>query len=86
MHAIMGIVYGAMVAWLVPVLWSWWQMPTGLVFQSSKVPAFLIVTLHLMAAGVFLSGVRDLYASLGGPHGHWPWPNLDNANGSQHAR
>lgn len=27
----------------------------------------------LMAAGVFLSGLRDHYASRGLPHGGWPW-------------
>jgi hypothetical protein len=30
-------------------------------------------TLSVLAAGVFLSGVRDLYASLGLPGGDWPW-------------
>jgi hypothetical protein len=27
-----------------------------------------------MAAGVTLSGARDLYAALGLPGGNWPWP------------
>ena len=26
-----------------------------------------------MAAGVFLSGLRDLYAALELPYGSWPW-------------
>ncbi len=26
-----------------------------------------------MAVGVFLSGIRDLYAALGLPGGAWPW-------------
>src|SRR6266404_4424084 len=30
-HAVMGILYGGMVANLLPVLVSWWSQPTGLV-------------------------------------------------------
>lgn len=29
--------------------------------------------LAVMAVGVFLSGLRDLYAAFGLPHGSWPW-------------
>ena len=76
-HAIMGIIYGAMTGWLVPVMWRWWQMPSGLVAWKPDVPGPLIAALLVMAAGVFLSGVRDLYAALGLPHGNWPWPMHD---------
>jgi hypothetical protein len=31
------------------------------------------VALLAMAAGVLLSGLRDLYAALGLPGGGWPW-------------
>ncbi len=72
-HAFMGIIYGAMVAWLIPVMWRWWSMPTRLVAERPDVPAPLINLLLLMAAGVFLSGVRDFYATLGLPFGNWPW-------------
>jgi hypothetical protein len=73
-HAFMGILYGAMVAWLIPVMWGWWSLPTGLVPERPDVPAPLVGLLLLMAAGVLLSGVRDLYATLGLPYGNWPWP------------
>ena len=71
-HAVMGIVYGAMVACLIPVMWRWWLLPTALVAERA-VPAPLVVTLLFMAAGVFLSGLRDLYAAFSLPHGNWPW-------------
>jgi hypothetical protein len=71
-HAVMGILYGAMVANLLPVLWHWWSLPTALV-RTDAVPEFLRWTLAAMAAGVFLSGARDLYAALGLPQGGWPW-------------
>lgn len=73
-HAFMGIVYGAMIACLIPEMWRWWSLPTELVAEQTDVPAALVGTLLLMAAGVFLSGVRDLYAALGLPNGNWPWP------------
>jgi hypothetical protein len=58
-HAIMGIVYGAMLAFLVA---------TPLAELS-----WLHWALLAMAVGVFLSGARDLYAALGLPGGAWPW-------------
>ncbi len=73
-HAIMGIIYGGMLAFLIPVLCSWWSLPPALATASPNVPELLRWGLTLMAAGVFLSGVRDLYAALGLPYGNWPWP------------
>jgi hypothetical protein len=72
-HAVMGILYGAMIANLIPALMRWYALPTGFVVESAAVPAYLRWSLLAMAAGVFLSGVRDLYAALGLPHGGWPW-------------
>jgi hypothetical protein len=72
-HAIMGIVYGAMLASLVPVLGDWWSSPTGFVRVDPPIPEALRWLLVAMAAGVLLSGVRDLYAALGLSHGGWPW-------------
>jgi hypothetical protein len=72
-HAVMGILYGAMTANLIPVLWRWWPMPTMLAPAAPGVPEGLRWVLAVMAAGVFASGVRDLYAALGLPHGGWPW-------------
>jgi hypothetical protein len=71
-HAVMGILYGAMVANLLPLLLDWWSQPTGLV-PAPAVPEALRWSLAVMAVGVFLSGLRDLYAALGLPNGGWPW-------------
>jgi hypothetical protein len=73
-HAIMGILYGAMVANLIPVLARWWSSPTALAVEPAPVAAALRWSLAIMAAGVSISGLRDLYAALGLPHGAWPWP------------
>jgi hypothetical protein len=72
-HAIMGILYGAMIAKLIPTLAAWWELPTDLVVEWVAIPAVLRWSLLVMAAGVFLSGLRDLYAALELPHGSWPW-------------
>lgn len=72
-HAVMGILYGAMLAFLVPTLMEWWRMPSGLSLDRADIPDWLRWTLTVMAAGVFLSGLRDLYAATGLPHGGWPW-------------
>lgn len=72
-HAVMGILYGAMIANLIPALRIWWTFPTALVVEWAAVPGYLRWGLLVMAAGVFLSGLRDLYASLDLPHGSWPW-------------
>lgn len=73
MHAIMGIIYGAMLAHLIPIMVRWWSEPTALSAQVPSVPEPLRWTLYAMALGVFLSGVRDLYAASGLPHSSWPW-------------
>ena len=72
-HALMGIIYGAVLAYLLPVLSAWWAQPTVLVITLPSVPGVLRWSLTLMAVGVSLSGVRDLYAAFGLPHGGWPW-------------
>jgi hypothetical protein len=73
-HALMGILYGAMIAKLIPTLIDWWRLPTALVGSAAAVPGALVVALLVMAAGVLLSGLRDLYAALELPGGTWPWP------------
>jgi hypothetical protein len=72
MHAVMGIVYGAFLAHLVPVLVAWYAMPTELAPAAYPVPPLLRWALAAMAAGVFLSGVRDLAASFGLSLARWP--------------
>ena len=72
-HAVMGILYGSMIASLIPVLIAWSRLPDGLVAASPDVPGVLRWGLALMAVGVFASGARDLYAALEMPYGGWPW-------------
>jgi hypothetical protein len=72
-HAIMGILYGAMIACLIPVLLEWWRLPSGLVVASPPVSDLLRGALLIMAFGVLASGLRDLYAAYELPHGGWPW-------------
>jgi hypothetical protein len=72
-HAAMGILYGAMIANLYPALREWGKRPTALIWAPANTMPVLRWCLTGMALGVFLSGVRDLYASLGLPGGNWPW-------------
>ena len=60
MHAIMGIVYGAFLAFLIPEMIGWSRLATGLGSSYHGFPAWILLVL---AAGVFVSGVRDLVAS-----------------------
>lgn len=77
-HNFMGILYGAMTAFLLPTLWRWGSLPTGIVPATYDVPPALTLVLIAMSAGVFLSGARDLYAALGLPGGNWPWRGMDD--------
>ena len=79
-HAVMGIIYGAMLGYLLPVLWRWWNEPTALALAPPPAPELLRWGLAIMAAGVLASGIRDLYAAMGLPGGSWPWPaeNVDS--------
>ncbi|MEQ1821735.1 MAG: hypothetical protein ABL949_04445 [Fimbriimonadaceae bacterium] len=61
MHSIMGIVYGAFLALLVPEMLKWKDLPLGFGYAYHGFPGWV---LSLVAAGVFVSGVRDLIASL----------------------
>jgi hypothetical protein len=72
-HAVMGILYGAMIASLIPVLIAWWRVPTAFVPAQPGVPDLVRWSLVVMAAGVLASGLRDLYAAYELPHGGWPW-------------
>ena len=73
-HAIMGIIYGGMLAFLIPILADWWARPTALAARPLGELGPLEWAVLVMALGVFLSGARDLYAALGLPGGNWPWP------------
>src|SRR5229473_1825787 len=72
MHAVMGIVYGAMLANVVPTLRIWLSHATALTLSPSPVHDSVRWFMVVMAVGVFLSGVRDLYASAGLPGSSWP--------------
>jgi hypothetical protein len=72
-HAVMGILYGATIASLIPVLMGWWPLPTAVVMAPPDVPDALRWGLVMMAVGVLASGLRDLYAACELPHGGWPW-------------
>ena len=60
MHAIMGIVYGAFLAFLIPQMLEWSGTATGFGPSYHGFPAWLLLTL---AVGVAVSGIRDLAAS-----------------------
>ncbi len=72
-HALMGIVYGMMLANLIPNLARWWSAPAGLVLSPPDAPLLLRLGISAMALGILVSGIRDLYAVLGLPRGEWPW-------------
>jgi hypothetical protein len=74
-HAIMGIVYGAMLGYLVPTLLLWIQQPTGLSPSVESRPVLKTVLL-VMAAGVTLSGLRDGAATFGSRWARYPWPEV----------
>jgi len=44
-----------------------------IVARMIRLPRAIAVALLVMAAGVLLSGLRDLYVALGLPGGGWPW-------------
>ena len=61
MHAIMGIVYGAFLAFLIPEMIEWSTLATGFGASYHGFPAWMLLVL---AAGVLASGIRDLIASM----------------------
>jgi hypothetical protein len=70
-HAIMGILYGAVLANLLPELVAGAARPTA--FATWEAPGALRVAMPVMSAGVLLSGLRDLGAALGPPWMGFPW-------------
>jgi hypothetical protein len=74
-HTIMAIVYGAILANLIPALVGWWRLPTGLVGDPPPVPLWLRLALSALAVGTLASAVRDAYAVGGFPRplARWPW-------------
>ena len=61
MHTVMGIVYGAFLAYLVPEMAEWSSHTTGFGAAYHGIPAWILL---VIAIGVLVSGVRDMAASL----------------------
>jgi hypothetical protein len=59
MHALMGIMYGAFLACLLPELMIWLQRPSGFTRHDYGWLSWILTT---MAVGVTISGARDLVA------------------------
>jgi hypothetical protein len=72
-HALMAIIYGAMLANLLPALLGWRHAATALAPHAEALPAELVWLLTLMSVGVGVSGARDAYAAPGLAGGSWPW-------------
>jgi hypothetical protein len=72
-HGLMAISYGAVLAYLVPHLIAWSGSTTTFSAVQYNVPIFLCWAMTAMAAGVFLSGIRDLCASMDLPGSSFPW-------------
>jgi hypothetical protein len=81
-HALMGIIYGMMLANLLPVLASWWDRSGGISFDPAPVPAVLRWGITAMALGILVSGIRDLSSVIGVRRAAWPWrsPVLSDAD------
>ncbi len=62
MHSIMGIVYGAFLALLIPEMMKWLELPFGFGPKSHGFPSWVLT---VIAIGVGVSGIRDLAATFG---------------------
>lgn len=60
LHTLMAIVYGAMLAQLIPRLFEAWAEPSRLVTHDA--PAWMTVAMVVVAAGIAASGIRDAAA------------------------
>jgi hypothetical protein len=70
-HTLMALIYGAALAYWLPEVLVWWRLDTDLTLLPPPVPEWLRGVMVLMAAGVFVSGVRDWLAATRGIS--WPW-------------
>jgi hypothetical protein len=75
MHGVLGVLYGIFLATLFPMLYLWWEAPSGLAFQTLTAPFSLQIALSVMGSLSFLSGLRDLFAAFAVPYSAWPWSN-----------
>lgn len=74
LHTAMGIVYGATMAALLPVLVELAGQPASLAVAHDGTVLPLRVALSVLAAGIVVSGVRDAVAAIVGPRAGRPWP------------
>lgn len=74
-HAVMGIIYGAMLSHLLPLLLKWYQSPTAFIPSDPHVPLFVRLLMVAMTGGLLASGLRDLFSSYDLPYSSWPWRN-----------
>ena len=63
-HALMGIVYGFILALFAPVAIGWFGLPAGFAPASYGLPSW---ALTVLAVGVAASGIRDAIASVRNP-------------------
>jgi hypothetical protein len=79
-HAVMGIIYGSMLAAMTPTVVAWLGQPTALTAAHHPLPSWFLVALTLMGVGTLLSGVRDAYAAAGLPGCSYPWTPLPHTS------
>ena len=79
-HAVMGIVYGVVLAQLWPIARAGWSAPTALAFVDVAAPAPLRWALTGMAVGVLVSGLRDALAARACRGSAWPWQREASAS------
>lgn len=72
-HAVMGINYGAMLAFLLPIMWVWFAAGSQFQVSSVPVPPWLRAALFVLGIGVAISGLRDLASAFEVPYSAWPW-------------
>jgi len=75
-HAVMGIIYGAMLATMAPTVVGWIGAPSGFAAADRTLPMWFALALTLMGVGTLLSGVRDAFAAAGLPGASFPWTPL----------
>ncbi len=78
-HTIMAIVYGAMLASLLPILGNGLAGPTALI--RNGVPTWMSISASIAAVGIALSGIRDGLATTG--RIVFGWPVFDNGSKSR---
>jgi len=63
LHTVLAINFGAVLMVLLPVLASWWDLPTAVVF--SPAPGEFAAILTVLGVGIFAWSVRNTLATLG---------------------